>query len=107
VFISFVQSKGNIHSIFPSSSSFFFFFFCNFTLFFVLKSKKRYREFKELQGRCERLLEAKKMVDRCKEDLDEALKVMMNASKELERARAKEEELAELISDDHVEADKV
>jgi hypothetical protein len=47
------------------------------------------------------------MVDRCKEDLDEALKVMMNASKELERARAKEEELAELISDDHVEADKV
>lgn len=67
----------------------------------------RYREFKELQGRCERLLEARKMLDRCKEDLDEALKVMLNASKDLEKARAKEEELAELISDDHVEADHV
>ena len=65
-----------------------------------------YRKFKELQGRSERLLEAQQMLERCREDLDEALKVMLQASKDLEAARKREEELAELISDDHVESSK-
>jgi hypothetical protein len=66
-----------------------------------------YRQFKELQGRCERLLEAHKMMERCREDKDEALKVMLQASKDLDAARREEEKLAELISDDHIEADRV
>mmetsp|Transcript_5905 Transcript_5905/g.9917 ORF Transcript_5905/g.9917 Transcript_5905/m.9917 type:complete len:554 (-) Transcript_5905:190-1851(-) len=65
-----------------------------------------YRQFKELQGRCERLLESQKMMERVREDKDEALKVMLQASKDLEAARRDEEKLAELISDDHIEADR-
>jgi hypothetical protein len=69
--------------------------------------ESEYRQFKELQGRCERLLEAEKMMERCREDKDEALKVMLQASKDLDAARRDEEKLAELISDDHIEADRV
>ena len=55
--------------------------------------EQEYRKFKELQGRSERLLQAQKMLERVREDKDEALKVMLQASKELDAARHKEEEL--------------
>jgi len=47
------------------------------------------------------------MLERCREDKDEALKVMLQASKDLDEGRRAEEELSELISDDHVEAARV
>lgn len=39
--------------------------------------ESEYATFKELQGRSERLLEAQKMLERCREDKDEDLKVML------------------------------
>jgi hypothetical protein len=39
--------------------------------------ESEYAKFKELQGWSERLLEAQKMMERCREDKDEDLKVML------------------------------
>lgn len=43
--------------------------------------ESEYAKFKELQGWSERLLEAQKMMERCREDKDEALKVMLQVHK--------------------------
>jgi hypothetical protein len=71
-----------------------------------ITAEERYRRYRELQGRCEKLLEAQVMLERCREQKEQSQKVLSQASKVLEATRKKEKDLADCITDDHVTADR-
>lgn len=71
-----------------------------------LQAEEDFRRYRELQGKCERLLEAQVMLERCREQKEQSQKIFTQSGKDLDVAKKREKELAQLISDDHVEADR-
>eukprot|EP00616_Rhizochromulina_sp_CCMP1243_P016132 CAMPEP_0118978076 /NCGR_PEP_ID=MMETSP1173-20130426/22829_1 /TAXON_ID=1034831 /ORGANISM="Rhizochromulina marina cf, Strain CCMP1243" /LENGTH=655 /DNA_ID=CAMNT_0006928241 /DNA_START=136 /DNA_END=2099 /DNA_ORIENTATION=+ len=70
-----------------------------------IELQDKWTRFHELEGRCEKLLAAQRMLARAKEARDEAFKAQLAAGRELDEAKEKERALADQISEDQVEAD--
>lgn len=70
-----------------------------------IEMEVEWNRFKELKDRSENLLLARATMELMRKMKDEALKEMLQASKDYEDSKEKEKDMADQISEDHVEAD--
>ena len=68
--------------------------------------ESRYQRFKHLQPKCSKQMIIYETFSNARDVKDEAMKAFVKADKELTELKAKEKQLAALISDDHIMADE-
>ena len=71
-----------------------------------IEMEEQWNRFATLKGRSENLLLARATMEMARRHKDQALQTMLQAAKDFEDSKEKEKEMADQISEDHVEADQ-